>query len=133
MRDVEDKDLALHGLKKKEEILRPIMQVRVCPKCQHENAPVAVFCSKCGATLQTAPTDKRIEALEFEMEQMSEALKSLGEWSVALEREAPQAAKALRKKMTSKKWWPGGGEEDSRDLRPQPQSRKAKPTATKRQ
>jgi ribosomal protein L40E len=51
MRDVEDKDLVLHGLKTREEILKPIMQVRICPKCKAENAPVAVYCHKCGGIL----------------------------------------------------------------------------------
>jgi integrase len=51
MRDVEDKDLVLHGLKSREEVLKPIMQVRVCGKCKQENAPVAVYCNKCGAIL----------------------------------------------------------------------------------
>lgn len=37
-RDVEDKDLVLHGLKSRDEILKPIMQARVCPKCKALNA-----------------------------------------------------------------------------------------------
>ena len=50
MRDVEDKDLVLHGLKRKEEILRPICQVIKCV-CGQENAPIAVYCVGCGAIL----------------------------------------------------------------------------------
>lgn len=50
MRDVEEKDLVLHGLKRKEEILRPISQVVKCI-CGQENAPIAVYCVECGALL----------------------------------------------------------------------------------
>lgn len=50
-KDVDDKDLVLHGLKAKEEILRPIMQTQHCPKCREENAPIAIYCVKCGAIL----------------------------------------------------------------------------------
>jgi len=53
MRDVEDKDLVLHGLKRKEEILRPISQVVKCV-CGQENAPIAVYCVGCGALLASA-------------------------------------------------------------------------------
>ena len=51
MRDVEEKDLVLHGLKKKEQVLRPLVKIQVCPECGQENAPVAVYCVKCGAVL----------------------------------------------------------------------------------
>jgi integrase len=52
-RDVDDKDLILHGLKSKEEILKPIMEIRVCPKCKAENAPIALYCHKCGIVLSS--------------------------------------------------------------------------------
>jgi ribosomal protein L40E len=51
MRDVEDKDLVLHGLKRKEEVLRPLVKIQVCAECSQENAPVAIYCVKCGAVL----------------------------------------------------------------------------------
>jgi len=51
MRDVEDKDLVLHGLKRKEEVLRPLIKIQVCAECSQENAPVAIYCVKCGAVL----------------------------------------------------------------------------------
>jgi integrase len=51
MRDVENKDLTLHGLKRREEILRPLTEIRVCPKCEAQNAPVAIYCHECGVTL----------------------------------------------------------------------------------
>lgn len=60
---------------------------------------------------------EQIEKHAFEMEQLTEAVKSLGQWSVALEQQAPKTAKALRKKMTSKEWWPHGGVEAPLDQR----------------
>jgi integrase len=51
MRDVDDKDLILHGMKSREEVLKPIVQVQRCRKCSEENAPLAIFCVKCGASL----------------------------------------------------------------------------------
>lgn len=51
MRDVEDKDLVLHGLKSREEALRPLVQVPRCLTCGRENAPVAIYCVKCGGIL----------------------------------------------------------------------------------
>jgi integrase len=51
MRDVEDKDLVLHGLKRKEEVLRPLVKIQVCHECSQENAPVAIYCVQCGAVL----------------------------------------------------------------------------------
>jgi len=60
MRDVDDRDLILHGLKPPDEALRPISEVRVCPKCKAENAPVAIYCHKCGVVLDHAIEDKRV-------------------------------------------------------------------------
>jgi hypothetical protein len=48
MRNVEEKDLVLHGLKPREEILRPLTEIRTCPTCSQENAPIALYCAKCG-------------------------------------------------------------------------------------
>ena len=50
MRDVEDKDLVLHGMKRKEEVLRPLVKIQVCAECSQENAPVAIYCVQCGST-----------------------------------------------------------------------------------
>ena len=64
MRDVDEKDLVLHGLKKKEEILQPIMQIRRCPKCNYENAPIAIYCGECGIVMgqpiRPAEIDQRL-------------------------------------------------------------------------
>lgn len=51
MRDVEDKDLVLHGLKRRDEILKPLVEIQRCTKCGEENAPIAIYCSKCGGVL----------------------------------------------------------------------------------
>jgi len=58
MKDVEDYDLMLHGLKRRDEILRPMMEVLKCPKCGEENAPVAIYCAKCGEVLATQDLEK---------------------------------------------------------------------------
>ena len=63
MRDVDDKDLVLHGKKRKEEILRPIVQIQRCESCGAENAPIAIYCSKCGQVL-TSAIDEKTEKLE---------------------------------------------------------------------
>jgi hypothetical protein len=60
MKDVDDKDLVLHGLKSKEEILRPIVEVIKCAKCHQENAPIALYCAKCGVVLSKQSTDETI-------------------------------------------------------------------------
>jgi integrase len=58
MKDVEDYDLMLHGLKRREEVLRPLVQVVKCPKCGEENAPVAMYCAKCGEILVSQDLDR---------------------------------------------------------------------------
>jgi integrase/recombinase XerD len=58
MRDVEDKDLVLHGLKSKEEMLRPIKGAQLCLKCGGQNAPVAIYCADCGEVLGNGSLDK---------------------------------------------------------------------------
>jgi hypothetical protein len=68
MKDVEDYDLMLHGLKRREEILRPLVQVVKCPKCGEENAPVAMYCAKCGEVLVSQDLDKLMADRNF-MEQ----------------------------------------------------------------
>jgi integrase len=88
MRDVEDKDLVLHGLKPREEVLRPLVEAQFCPKCNQENAPIAVYCVKCGAILPNqhlAGLDKIMAEPDFikrliNSESFKEALrKALGE------------------------------------------------------
>jgi integrase len=88
MRDVEDKDLMLHGLKRREEVLRPLVEAQFCPKCNQENGPIAVYCVKCGAILpneQLAGLDKIMAEPDFikrliNSDSFKEALrKALGE------------------------------------------------------
>lgn len=67
MKEVDDKDLVLHGLKTKEEILRPIMQTQRCPKCGESNAPIAMYCSKCGSVL-AKPNEEIIEKLQQQIQ-----------------------------------------------------------------
>jgi integrase/recombinase XerD len=50
-RDVDDKDLVLHGFKPKEEFTKPILQIRKCPSCKTDNAPYALYCYKCSKPL----------------------------------------------------------------------------------
>jgi integrase/recombinase XerD len=61
MRDISDKDLVLHGLKTKEDILRPIVETRKCKACHQENAPIAMYCSKCGAVLGKESTREAVQ------------------------------------------------------------------------
>jgi hypothetical protein len=53
MRDVDNKELAVHGLKPREEALRPLVHVQRCPTCNEENAPFSVYCAKCGRVLSS--------------------------------------------------------------------------------
>jgi ribosomal protein L40E len=58
MNDVDDKDLILHSLKTKKEVLKPLTQIQICPECKEENAPIAVYCVKCDSLLpQTRPEE----------------------------------------------------------------------------
>jgi ribosomal protein L40E len=70
MRDVESKDLTLHGLKRREEVLRPLTEIRVCQRCKHENAPIAVYCQECGAILATASDSEEVQSLREEVKQL---------------------------------------------------------------
>ena len=64
MRDVDDKTLVLHGMKAKEEVLRPLVQIQKCSICGEENAPIAVYCVKCGSVLASATDEKTREQLQ---------------------------------------------------------------------
>jgi ribosomal protein L37AE/L43A len=57
-------------LKKKEDILRPITGVQRCPKCQEENAPVAIYCTKCGNTLAGKEANAEVERLRAEVKEL---------------------------------------------------------------
>jgi integrase/recombinase XerD len=64
MRDVDEKDLTLHGLKPREETLRPIVNVQPCPVCKEENAPYSVYCGKCGCVLGSGTNGSIMTALQ---------------------------------------------------------------------
>jgi len=70
MRDVEEKDLILHGKRRKEEALKPLVEVRKCRECGEENAPIAVYCVKCGKVLS-------FELPREEMKKRDEAIRNL--------------------------------------------------------
>ena len=92
MRDVDEKDLALHGLKPREEVLRPLIHVQRCSKCNEENAPVAVYCSKCGELLPNARPEelKRINQEHEELKQKFAKLE--GQFEKAFEKKITDAA-----------------------------------------
>jgi integrase/recombinase XerD len=80
MKDVDDKDLVLHGLKSKEEILRPLIEIVKCQKCGEENAPIALYCAKCGEVL--GPEDQltnRLKKLEEQQTQTNTVLRAMME------------------------------------------------------
>ena len=61
--------------------------------------------------------DQEIELLKFQMQQLDETVRYMSQWTQALEVHTPEATiKALRRKMTSKDYFPTGGLEDPRDL-----------------
>lgn len=64
MRDIDGKDLALHGLKPREETLRPLVHVQRCPACREENAPYSVYCGKCGSVLGSGSDAEIMAALQ---------------------------------------------------------------------
>jgi integrase len=77
MRDVDDKDLVLHGMKAKQEILRPIAETIRCPECHEENAPIAIYCVKCGNTLAKADLARENEQLRNDVTNMKQDLAKL--------------------------------------------------------
>jgi integrase len=66
-RDVDDKILALHGIKIKDEEAGSTLTVRVCSnqKCKAENSPMAIYCQKCGQPLGTGTPESLLEDPSF--------------------------------------------------------------------
>jgi integrase len=87
MRDVDAKDLAVHGLKPREETVQPIASVLRCPSCQEDNAAFSVYCVKCGHVLSSGNADL-IAALQD------------GKFISSLAKN-PQFIEALRKALTT--------------------------------
>jgi integrase len=86
MRDVESKDLTLHGLKRREEVLRPLTEIRVCQRCKHENAPIAVYCQECGAILATASDSEEVQSLREEVRQLEGRFETFAKGKLAAEK-----------------------------------------------
>ena len=65
-KDVDDTFLALHGFKPKEEAIDSL-SVRVCRQegCNAENAPMAVYCQKCGHPLANGSTEDLLKDPKF--------------------------------------------------------------------
>jgi len=73
MRDVDEKDLVLHGLKKREEILKPIGEMRRCPQCKAENSPIAIYCQECSEPFQQ-DNKEEIQELREKLDAVNEML-----------------------------------------------------------
>jgi predicted amidophosphoribosyltransferase len=50
-RDVDNALLKLHGLAKDEKKEEEILKVKLCPRCQEKNDPIARFCKRCASPL----------------------------------------------------------------------------------
>ena len=59
-RDVDNALLKLHGLTQNEDKREEVLKVRICPRCQEKNDPVARFCKRCASPLDVKT------ALDFE-------------------------------------------------------------------
>lgn len=79
MKDVDDKDLIVHGLKSREEVLRPIVHAQRCGKCNQENAPITVYCSGCGSILQAAGESRIAEKQGQEIADLKAEIKRIHE------------------------------------------------------
>jgi integrase/ribosomal protein L40E len=51
-RDVDDALLALQGLKKPDTKVEEALKLRLCPRCQEKNSPIAKFCLRCGTPME---------------------------------------------------------------------------------
>jgi integrase/recombinase XerD len=77
MRDVDDHDLVLHGIKPASEAAEPLIEIRHCHKCQAENAPVAIYCQSCGTPLNQTDVSGENEQLRGDLEKVSRDLAAL--------------------------------------------------------
>jgi len=85
MRDVDDKDLVLHGFKSAGEAAEPLVEIRHCHKCQAENAPVALYCQACAAPLNQTDVSKQNEELRQRISRLE------GKWEKAFEKKITDA------------------------------------------
>ena len=66
-RDVDDKLLALHGIKINQDDPQSELTVRICRNqdCKTENSPMAVYCQKCGQPLTSGSTEDLLKDPKF--------------------------------------------------------------------
>ena len=66
-RDVDEKLLKLHGFKIEESDTLDPLNVRICSKegCGTENAPMAIYCQKCGHPLASDSTEDLLKDPKF--------------------------------------------------------------------
>lgn len=66
-KDVDDKLLALHGFKVKQDDVTQGLNVRVCGQsdCKAENSPMAIYCMKCGHPLLSDSTEDLLKDPKF--------------------------------------------------------------------
>ena len=76
-RDVDDKDLLLHGLKPANEAQEPLIETRHCPHCQAENAPVAIYCQKCCKPLTQIQNPDQIKNMQQQINELNLAVRML--------------------------------------------------------
>lgn len=76
-RDVDHKVLVMHGLKPKDEILKPLTEKRTCGSCNEENAPYAIYCNKCGAALSKVLGEQDTKEIVEQIIKNPEAFKIL--------------------------------------------------------
>jgi site-specific recombinase XerD len=62
-RDVDHALLELHGLAAKDQ-KEDKLKVKVCPRCQEKNSPVAVYCGRCALPLDTRAMEWESTAME---------------------------------------------------------------------
>jgi integrase len=76
-RDVDDKDLILHGLKPANLAKDPLIETRQCPQCQEHNAPVAMYCHKCGSILTDSSNNEEVKNLQEQVMKQQKQLEQL--------------------------------------------------------
>ena len=62
-RDIDNKILAVDGVKPEEEPEADPMAAQICPRCKKSNAPDAMYCDRCSMALNDEALDK-ITALQ---------------------------------------------------------------------
>lgn len=69
-RDVDEKDLAMHGLRPMKSSQEPLIETRVCPQCKAENGAVAVYCVRCNEVLSSAGPEelRKLQEKNVELE-----------------------------------------------------------------